>query len=61
METQDELRRLIRQYRERLAAGGGAALIEFILDEIAKAERKLAAMEPPQRAAMRARRKTHAD
>ncbi len=45
METAQELRRLIDQYRTRLEQGGSAALVAFILAKIAEAETKLAAIE----------------
>jgi hypothetical protein len=45
METAQELRRLIEQYRARLERGASAALVAFILEKIAEAETKLAAIE----------------
>jgi hypothetical protein len=45
METADELKKLIEQYRARLVAGASAAMVQFILEKIAEAERKLAALE----------------
>jgi hypothetical protein len=49
METAKELRKLIEQYRQRLARGGGTRMTEFILEKIEEAERKLAEIErkPP--------------
>ena len=44
MENVEELRRLIEQYRARLERGGSAALVAFILEKIAEAEEKLAAL-----------------
>jgi hypothetical protein len=45
MESAQELRKLIEQYRARLARGASAALVAFILQRIAEAEAKLAELE----------------
>lgn len=45
METADELRKLIEEYRNCLLKANGAAMVTFILERIDEAERKLSALE----------------